>query len=255
MCPVEGGWFQCLHRRCAILPHQLGTISECIAGYSHSGGFRLLIEIHNLRHRRRHTTRIGQFVAIGLIVGVHELRTFVPIRRRLVPLRRDEGCDGVVGAYPVASRSTQNTSGLCVVHLCKHIELLGIAVEPVAHVRRHTACIERPLVAIAEDRVCAVVARHDDKSLLVADVDDVERRLLSHREGRRDVREPDGFSCLRLPVGLVVNRQRVVFQKRGSLLHGLLLVDGASHGDERYEQTQYYEKSSHCYVCFLIILS
>ena len=219
---------------------------------------RLLVEIHNLRHGRCHTARIRLFGSYGItfIVNLgHKVGQFVPIGRRLVPFRRDEGCDGVVGAYPVASRSTQNTSGLHVVHLCKHIELLGIAVEPVAHVRRHTVGVERPLVAIAEDRVCTVVARHNNESLLVADVDDVERRLLSHRKSRRDVREPDGFSCLRLPVSLVIDRQRVVFQKRGSLLHGLLLVDGAGHGDDCYKQTQYYEKSSHCYVCFLIILS
>ena len=147
--PVELGDGLGVHRHGGVLTHLAACHGELVGGNLGQRLCRLLVEVHNLRHGRSHAARIGQLVAVGRVVAVHELRALVPVGRRLVPFGGGERCYRVARGHRCAARGTQRLLCLFVVHRREYLQLLGIAVEPRLHVSWHALGVECPLVGIS----------------------------------------------------------------------------------------------------------
>ena len=178
--PVKRGHGQRVHRLGGVVVVAV-AIGEAIRRYLGKRLSRLLVEVHNLRHGGGHTARVGQLIAVLLVVRNHELWTLVPIGSCLVPLAGDERSDGVARVDRCcATRGGQTAGGIGIGQCGQLLELLSVAVQHPLHVARHTGGIEVPLGRVAQHGHGAVIARDNDKTIVLTHIEHIVVAQVGH---------------------------------------------------------------------------
>ena len=246
MFPVESGRRLFLHRHGRVVE----VVAHNVKGVGRNGfadAFRLFVEVHDLRHGGSYASRVGQFVAVVRIVGVHELRTIIPIGCSLVPLGSDKWGNGVARVHACFSGGAHCLCSFEVVHLVESLQLIGIAVEPIAHVVGHVSRIDGSLVAVGKDGFSTVVTRDDDESVAIAYIKYIIIGFVAIAFA---------FQCLRHGRRLhqLFSMGRRLFgHECCGLFHGLFTTDGSCESVGGDDQAEYDEKFSHngrIFFCF-----
>ena len=147
--PVKRGHGQRVHRLGGVVVVAV-AIGEAIRRYLGKRLSGLLVEVHDLRHGGGHTARVGQLIAVLLVVRNHELWTLVPIGSCLVPLAGDERSNGVARVDRCcATRGGQTACGIGIGQRGELLELHSVAVQHPLHVTRNTSGIKVPFGRVA----------------------------------------------------------------------------------------------------------
>ena len=124
--------------------------------------------------------------AVNVIATAHAvIRSEIVIRSVLVPQRGNQRCNGLF--YRRSREGRQRCHCVCFVAVLVHPRnLVGVALQPCAHVFGHVFGVEMAVVAIAEDGFGAVVVGDDDETFVFRHVEHVEAvDLLGHHQSRR----------------------------------------------------------------------
>ena len=180
--PVEG---RC--RQGVEMNHLLLILMSChilVFGNGLAGSLRPLVEVHDLRHRRSHTTcraRLPLQAGVGTVVK----RYLVPIRSSLIPLCLDERLDGGLrraGLQPVLAVTVGE-----VLALAERGDGLVVLLQPGLHILRHPLPVDGAAVRITQHGQGALVARgnHVAPTFAVKGIDLLSAHLGCRQSRRR----------------------------------------------------------------------
>ena len=129
----------------------------------------VFVEVDDLCHRRGGASRSGQCPRAVLLVV---LRASQVVGVALVPARHHQLGDAVLCGLHLVAFLDAGVAGLDVV-VDDELYLVGIELQPRAHVLGDVVGVERALVHVAEDGFHAVIARHDDVAAIIARIEHI----------------------------------------------------------------------------------
>ena len=164
--PVKEDGIQRIGLKCTVflMPVKSDDVGRNELGATHG----VLVVVHDLSHRGGHTSRVGQLAhGIALLGDIHELGAVVPVGSCLVPVAGDHRGNTVAGGAGRCELIALDTQ------LVEVADLLGIAVKPSLHVAGHIIGVIAATVGVTQDGDGAVVAAHNDITLLADSVKNI----------------------------------------------------------------------------------